>query len=151
MAGYRLASTLSPSGYVSRGVCEVSGQNELIHIKEFPRIERTPAGIVDQEDGTCFSGEERVSMNCWGFTPAIFAGLEELFAVFLAKHGTGEKSEFYIPAAVATLIQSGKAAVSVLPVESRWFGVTYREDRPAVVSALAGLVEAGQYPSPLWP
>ncbi len=150
MAGYRLASTLSPSGHVSRGVCEVSGQNELIHIREFSRIERTPSGIVNQEDSTLFSGDERVSMNCWGFTPSVFAGLEELFAVFLAKHGTEEKSEFFIPAAVETLIQAGKAGVDVLPVESQWFGVTYREDRPAVVSALAGLVEAGQYRSPLW-
>jgi len=150
MAGYRLASTLSPSGHVSRGVCEVSEQNELIHIREYPRIERTPSGIVNQEDGTRFSGDERVSMNCWGFTPSVFAGLEELFAVFLAKHGTEEKSEFFIPAAVETLIQSGRAAVSVLPVESQWFGVTYRDDRPAVVSALAGLVTAGQYSSPLW-
>ena len=150
MAGYRLASTLSPSGYVSRGVCEVSEQNELIHIREFTQIERTPSGIVNQDDGTLFSGEERVSMNCWGLTPSVFAGLEELFAIFLAKNGSTEKSEFYIPAVVATLIQSGKAAVSVLPVESQWFGVTYREDRPAVVSALARLVEAGQYRSPIW-
>ena len=89
-------------------------------------------------------------MNCWGFTPAVFAGLEDLFAAFLAEHGTGEKSEFYIPAAVADLIQAGKANVSVLPVGSQWFGVTYREDRPSVVSALAGLVVAGEYPSPLW-
>ncbi|MFA7344542.1 MAG: NTP transferase domain-containing protein [Terrimicrobiaceae bacterium] len=151
MAGYRLAATLSPSGHVSRGVCEVSPQNELLHIKEFTRIESTPSGIVNQEDGTRFSGEERVSMNCWGFTPAVFAGLEELFSAFLAKHGTGEKSEFYIPAAVANLITAGKAGVSVLPVGSQWFGVTYREDRPGVVSALASLVEAGEYPSPLWP
>ncbi|MEI8313047.1 MAG: NTP transferase domain-containing protein [Verrucomicrobiota bacterium] len=150
MAGYRLAATLSPSGHVSRGVCEVSSEGELTHIREFTRIESTSLEIVDQDDGTRFSGEERVSMNCWGFTPAVFAGLEELFAAFLAKHGTGEKSEFYIPAAVETLIQAGKAAVRVLPVESQWFGVTYREDCPAVVSALAGLVEAGQYRSPLW-
>ena len=151
MAGYRLASTLSPSGHVSRGVCEVSDRNALIRIREFTRIERTPSGIADQEDAIRFSGEERVSMNCWGFTPAVFASLEELFATFLAKHGAVEKSEFYIPAAVADLIQAGKAGVSVLPVGNQWFGVTYREDRPSVVSALAALVASGEYPSPLWP
>ncbi|MEI8312745.1 MAG: NTP transferase domain-containing protein [Verrucomicrobiota bacterium] len=150
MAGYRLAATLSPSGHVSRGVCEVSNQGDLIHIQEFTRIERTPLEIVNQEDGARFSGEERVSMNCWGFTPAVFAGLEELFAAFLAKHGTGEKTEFYIPAAVADLIHAGKADVRVLPVESQWFGVTYREDRPTVLKALAGLVASGEYTSPLW-
>jgi len=150
MAGYRLAATLSPSGHVSRGVCEVSNQGDLIHIQEFTRIERTPLEIVNQEDGARFSGEERVSMNCWGFAPGIFAGLEELFAAFLSKHGNGEKSEFYIPAAVADLIQAEKAHVRVLPVESQWFGVTYREDRPTVTSALSGLVSKGDYPSPLW-
>ncbi len=151
MAGYRLASTLSPSGHVSRGVCNVSEEGELVHIREFTRIERTPLEIVNQEDGTRFTGEERVSMNCWGFTPAVFAGLEDLFADFLAKHGTAEKSEFYISAAIADLIHAGKAGVQVLPVGSQWFGVTYREDRPVVVAALSGLVAAGEYPSPLWP
>ncbi|MFZ4778540.1 MAG: nucleotidyltransferase family protein [Terrimicrobiaceae bacterium] len=150
MAGYRLATTLSPSGHVSRGVCEISDQNRLLHIKEFTRIERTPLEIVNQEDGTRFSGEERVSMNCWGFTPAVFAGLEELFTTFLTKRGTEEKSEFYIPEAVADMIQAGKATVDVLPVESKWFGVTYREDRPSVIAALASLAAAGEYASPLW-
>ncbi len=150
MAGYRLASTLSPSGHVARGVCEVSGQNELVHIREFTRIESTPLEIVNQEDGTRFNGDELVSMNCWGFTPAVFAGLEDLFSTFLTKHGAAEKSEFYISEAIANLIQAGKAGVSVLPVTSQWFGVTYREDRPLVVEALAGLVASGQYPSPLW-
>ena len=150
MAGYRLAATLSPSGHVSRGVCEVSDRNELLHIREFTQIEKTPLEIVNQEDGARFSGEELVSMNCWGFTPAVFAGLEELFTAFLAKHGGGEKSEFYIPKAVANLIKAEKANVTVLPVGSQWFGVTYREDRPSVSSALSRLVEAGEYPSPLW-
>ena len=150
MAGYRLASTLSPSGHVSRGVCEVSDQNDLINIREFTRIESTPLEIVNQEDGTRFTGEERVSMNCWGFTPAAFAGLEELFSAFLTKYGAAEKSEFYISEAIANLILAGKAGVSVLPVTSQWFGVTYREDRPTVVKALAGLVASGEYTSPLW-
>lgn len=89
-------------------------------------------------------------MNCWGFTPAVFAGLEELFSEFLTKRGTEEKSEFYISEAIANLIRAGKAEVSVLPVASQWFGVTYREDRPAVIKALAGLVASGEYTSPLW-
>lgn len=151
MAGYRLATTLSPSGHVSRGVCGVSEKNLLTDIKEFTRIEGTPLEIVNQEDGTRFTGEERVSMNCWGFTPAVFPCLEELFTAFLLKHGTAEKSEFYIPEAVANMIHDGKATVNVLPVESKWFGVTYREDRPSVISALSTLVTEGTYPSPLWP
>ncbi len=151
MAGYRLATTLSPSGHVSRGICEVSPQGRLVHIREFTRIEGTPLEIVNQEDGTRFTGNELVSMNCWGFTPAVFPDLEELFSTFLVKHGEGEKSEFYIPAAVADMIHADRATVDVLPVESQWFGVTYREDRPTVVSALSQLVATGGYPSPLWP
>ena len=150
MAGYRLASTLSPSGHVSRGVCEVSDRNALVSVREFTQIESTPSGIVNQEDGTRFSGDELVSLNCWGFTPTVFAGLEELFSAFLAKHGAAEKSEFYIPAAVADLIKAGTAKVQVLPVESQWFGVTYREDRPSVLSAVSSLVASGEYRSPLW-
>lgn len=150
MAGYRLASTLSRSGFVSRGVCGVSDQGDLLDIREFTHIESTPLEIVNQEDGQRFSGEELVSMNCWGFTPTVFAGLEELFSLFLAKHGADEKSEFYIPEAIANLIRAGKANVRVLPVGSQWFGVTYHGDRPTVVSALSSLVASGEYPSPLW-
>lgn len=150
MAGYRLATTLSPSGTVSRGVCGVSDSHDLLQIREYTQIERTPLEIVNQADGARFTGEELVSMNCWGFTPSVFAGLEELFADFLSKYGSVDKSEFYIPAAVADLIHSRRANVRVLPVVSQWFGVTYREDRPAVSAALAGLAASGQYPAPLW-
>lgn len=148
MAGYKLSETLSASGHVSRGVCEVSETGLLSGIREFTHIERTGEGILNRTDGARFSGGERVSMNCWGFTPAIFAGLEDLFAAFLA--GSRDTSEFYIPSAVAGLMGDGKATVSVLPVESRWFGVTYREDRPQVTAALASLVTSHEYPSPLW-
>ena len=147
MAGYRLDSTLSPSGHVSRGVCTVSEKNLLTDVKEFTRIERTPGGIVNQEDGARFTGSERVSMNCWGFTPVIFCLLEELFARFLVKQG---KSEFYIPSAISDLIRSNEISVSVLPVNGRWFGVTYREDRAGVVRALSELSISGEYPIPLW-
>jgi NDP-sugar pyrophosphorylase family protein len=150
MAGYRLASTLSPSGHVSRGVCTVSEDSLLLDVREFTRIEQTPGGIVNQEDGTRFTGNERVSMNCWGFTPVVFSYLEDLFAEFLTKHGQLEKSEFYIPSAIARLISAGTISVSVLPVDSRWFGVTYREDRPGVVGALSQLSASGEYPNPLW-
>jgi len=144
MAGYRLESTLSPSGNVSRGVCTSSPEGLLEEVKEFTQLHRQGDRIVDDVTGKTFSGSERVSMNCWGFSPAVFCGLEELFVSFLAKRGMEEKSEFYIPDAVTGLIHDGGATVRVLPVESRWFGVTYREDRDAVVASLADM--AGEYP-----
>jgi len=150
LAGYPLAMTLSPFGTVSRGVCESNGGGALSGIREFTAIERLPEGIADRATGTKFSGGEMVSLNCWGFTPTVFSGLEILFDEFLARRGCEEKSEFYIPEAVAALGSSGQARINLLPVESRWFGVTYREDRPGVVSALGDLVAAGEYPSPLW-
>jgi len=144
MAGYRLESTLSPSGEVSRGICHVSPEGMLEGVKEFTKLHKRDNRIVDDVTGETFLGDERVSMNCWGFSPAVFCGLEKLFVSFLARQGTEEKSEFYIPDAVTGLIRAGVATVRVLPVESRWFGVTYREDRDAVVAALADM--AGEYP-----
>ena len=150
MAGYPLATTLSPSGDVSRGVCEAGDDGLLVAVKEFTQIREEDGAITDAATGQLFSGNELVSLNCWGFTPAIFGGLENLFVSFLAERGQEEKSEFYIPSAVADLVEAGAATVRVLPVESQWFGVTYREDRESVVRALAGLAASGHYPSPLW-
>ena len=90
--------------------------------------------------------DARVSMNLWGFTPELFAALEERFPKWLAENGTKEKSEWYIPFVVDELIKEGKADCKVLPTESSWFGVTYREDKPFVMAEVAKLVAAGEYP-----
>jgi len=148
MAGYRLDTTLSENGPVSRGVCEVSPDGFLSGIREFTKIALGADGIVSA--GVRFVGSERVSLNCWGFTPAVFPGLEGLFSRFLSDHADEEKSEFYLPEAVFGLVSAGQATVRVLPVESRWFGVTYREDRQSVVDSLAALTAIGEYPVPLW-
>ncbi len=121
----------------------------LLSVKEHTLIARDQNGVGDQSDGTRFSGSERVSMNCWGFTPAVFPLLEAGLVRFLENHSGTAKSEFYIPSAVAEMIESGSATVKVLPVESQWFGVTYREDRPIVAEALGALAAKGEYPSPL--
>ena len=146
MAGYPLRSTLSRNGPVSRGVCSVSSDGFLTGVREFTKIVPTDAGARNEGDGANFSGSESVSLNCWGFTPAIFNGLEDLFAKFLSDM-TEETAEFYIPSAVAALVDAKQATVRVLPVESQWFGITYREDRATVVQALA---ELDDYPTPLW-
>ena len=89
-------------------------------------------------------------MNMWGFTPALFPQIEAAFAEFLARSGQDLNSECYIPATVDVLINSGQCVVQVLPTSSRWFGVTYREDKPGVVEAMAGLAATGAYPAPLF-
>ena len=88
-------------------------------------------------------------MNFWGFTPQIFPLLEISLAAFLGQEAGSEKSECYIPSAVAGMIAGGSATVRVLPTAAEWFGVTYREDRPRVVASIAGLVAAGIYPPSL--
>ena len=149
MGGYRLDATLSEHGSVSRGVCQADASGLLMTVREHTQIQRTVQGVTDLATGVGFSGAERVSMNCWGFTPEVFPLLEGGFKTFLEAQGCEEKSEFYIPSAVEGMITSGAATVQLVPVESQWFGVTYREDRPIVAEALANLTAKGQYPSPL--
>ena len=142
MVGFRLANTLSENGAVSRGVCTTSADGVLQRIVEHTGIRREDVGA-----GRPFSGDEIVSMNCWALTPAIFPALERQFAAFLSAHGGDLKSEFYLPAAISALIESGEAQVSVLPTRAAWFGITYREDKPGVVEAIRQLVSAGEYPA----
>ncbi|HWL14181.1 MAG TPA: hypothetical protein VNR00_01170 [Opitutus sp.] len=143
MVGFRLARTLSENGAVSRGVC-TEGDDGLRTIVEHTGIRREDVG-----PGRTFSGDEIVSMNCWGLKPAIFAALERQFTAFLQTRGEDLKSEFYLPAAISAMIESGEARVSVLPTQATWFGITYREDKPRVVEAIRQLVAAGEYPATL--
>jgi hypothetical protein len=145
IVGFHLANTLSEHGAVSRGICAVGSDGKLASITERTGILRTEVG-----SGKPFAGSEVVSMNCWGFTSTLFAGLDEQFREFLSRHGGDPKAEFYLPAAVSTMIARGQASVSVLPTDASWFGVTYREDKPRVVAAIAALVEAGTYPAKLF-
>lgn len=153
MVGFKLARTLSEFGTVSRGICQSGADGKLITVEECTAIERKGEAIVyPGADGKVrqFTGEEIVSMNCWGFSPDVFPLLEKQLLAFLKARGTELKSEFYLPAAVATLIQQGEATVDVLSTEADWFGVTYREDHPQVVAALQRLIDAGVYPKKLW-
>lgn len=145
LAGYRLADTLSEHGAVSRGVCAASATGELRAITEQTGI--TPAEIGP---GGKFSGEEIVSMNCWGFAPAVFPLLTTHLEEFLRVRMDDLKAEFYLPTAVSAMIARRQAAVRILPTTAAWFGVTYREDRPRVQAALADLVQRGQYPAKLF-
>jgi UTP-glucose-1-phosphate uridylyltransferase len=147
MVGFRLANTLSEHGVVSRGITTAGLDGRLQSIVEQVGI---AADEVGAGAGRKYSGDEIVSMNCWGFTPALFPGLDAQFQEFLATRGSEPKAEFYLPAAVSAMIGRGGATVQVLPTESTWFGVTYREDKPRVQAAIAELVQAGRYPNELW-
>lgn len=157
MVGFRLDRTLSEHGAVSRGVCEQGGDGALRAIVEQTKIDPAEVG-----PGRRFSGQEIVSLNCWGFTPALFAGLDAQLRAFLQQVEAARaapshpgvvdplKAEFYLPAGVSTMIAQGEATVTVLPTTSSWFGITYREDKSRVAAAIAELVRTGQYPAKLF-
>ena len=147
MVGYRLENTLSENGSVSRGVCQVSDEGLLIGMTERTSIARTPDGIAytDDEGSHPLPADATVSMNLFGFTPDYFVESEKLFVDFLKERGNELKSEYYIPLAVNTFIANGYATMRVLKTTAKWFGVTYKEDRPAVVARLKALHEAGEY------
>jgi hypothetical protein len=153
MVGFKLKNTLSSHGSVARGVCTADTSGNLTSVTEMTKIFQTPAGAENREEGATvvpLSGEEPVSMNFWGFTPEIFEQLREAFLDFLRAEGAELKSECYVPKVVDLLIRSGRASVRVLPTSSRWFGVTYPEDKKSVQENIRSLVEAGEYPLRLW-
>ena len=153
MVGFVLRNTLSDHGTVARGVSRVDGNNYLTSIVEMLKIEPDGNGAKDTgADGktTRLTGDEAVSMNFWGFTPAVFGQLRVQFTAFLKKSGEEQKSECYIPATVGELVTAGRAKVKVLRTNDSWFGVTYREDRPRVVESIRKLIARGDYPEKLW-
>ena len=153
MVGYKLDLTLSDNGSVARGICSVTPDGHLASVTEMTKLVRTPEGAENRENPDApvkLTGGERVSMNLWGFTPGLFDALEARFPAWLAKHGSEAKSEWYIPFVVDEMIHEGSATVEMLPTESSWFGVTYREDKPFVTNAIQALVDAGEYPATLF-
>ena len=155
MVGYRLDQTLSDNGSVARGICEVSPEGMLLGVTEMTKIARKPDGAIQNEEDPAkpvpLQGDCRVSLNLWGFTPALFDGMEARFAQWFHEHEGQLKAEWYIPFYVDELVKAGQATVKVLPTDSTWFGVTYREDKPVVVEAIKKMVAAGEYPAKLWP
>jgi len=152
MVGFQLKNTLSEHGSVARGVC-TSRNGKLASVTEMTKIVKTAAGARNEENPAHpvdLTGNELVSMNFFGFMPDIFPHLHAEFGKFL-KSGIGDpKSECYIPKVVDILIRDGKADVEVLETSGSWFGVTYPEDKPVVVASIKKLVDAGEYPAPLW-
>ena len=152
MVGYRVGNTMSESGTVSRGICETNEASELTSVVERTKIGYYNDGIAfnEGEEWTMLDPNVPVSMNMWGFTPDYFKYSDEIFVEFLKENMSNLKSEFFIPLIVNDLIQTKRASVTVLDTPSKWFGVTYAQDRPDVVAKIQSLVDAGEYPTPLF-
>lgn len=154
MVGYRLGNTLTDNGSVARGVCKTDENGMLDSI-----VERTK--IFKEENGASFEDENGekvmlpndtvVSMNMWGFTSSVFAGLKEQFDLFINDADREPlKSECFLPNVVGALKNEGKCDVKVIETTARWYGVTYHDDKPGVVASINALIDAGEYPRGLW-
>ncbi|MNQ88317.1 Nucleotidyl transferase [compost metagenome] len=152
MIGYEIGKTLSDYGSVSRGVCKVDENGILEDINERTKVLRDGDTIVFEEDDKQYplAVDTRVSMNFWGFTPAVFQITEELFRDFAVQNKENPKAEFFIPLVAEYLVKSRKADFKVVPTDSQWFGVTYKEDKPIVKASIDQLIKDGAYPDSLW-
>jgi len=153
MVGFQLVNTLSAHGSVTRGICEVDAHHMLNSVAERFKIEKTADGArYENEHGqwVALQGHEIASMNMFGFTPTLFGFLDEKFPVFLNKSADHPKAEFLMPAIADELIRERKITMRVLATPEKWFGVTYKEDKPFVASGIRRLVENGVYPEKLW-
>lgn len=156
MVGYNLMNTLSEHGHVARGVCSVDSEGMLIGITERTKIENhNGCPQYTEDDGRTWESLPEntvVSMNMWGFTESMVGALKNGFIQFLRDEVPGNpmKSEFFLPFVVNDLLHGGEADVKVLASADKWFGVTYKEDKPVVIEAVKRLTQQGVYPSPLW-
>ena len=155
MVGYLLKNTVSENGTVARGVCEEDGDHYLSRITERTKIEQGPPLRFTEDDGatwTVLPEDTIVSLNMWGFTKSFLDEAKAGFPAFLdeALEKNPLKGEYFLPSVVSRLIGEGKARVKVLRSEDKWYGVTYREDKPTVVEAIAEKTRKGLYPDRLW-
>ena len=155
MVGFRVGNTLSESGTVSRGVCATNSENLLTDVVERTKIERHNGDVQyldENEKWVTIDDKTPVSMNFWGFTPDYFEYSKDYFKSFLSdpKNMANLKSEFFIPLMVDKLIKENTATVEVLDTASKWFGVTYPEDRQGTVDKIQKLIDEGVYPSKLF-
>ncbi|MEO6869132.1 MAG: sugar phosphate nucleotidyltransferase [Ginsengibacter sp.] len=150
--GYKLSRTLSNNGTVSRGVCQVDDNNNLLSIIERTKIfpEGDKIFYVENSLQVPIPGDTPVSMNFWGFHPNVFDFIQKLFVEFLKEFGTDPKAEFFIPIIGDRFIKKDDNKIKVIPTDAQWFGVTYKEDAVDVRKDFNKLIEAGEYPQSLW-
>ena len=155
LVGFELDNTLSESGQVSRGVGSADDSGYLADVVEHHKIARAEDGVIYGQNSVtgetvALAPKALCSMNMWGFTPDYFQKSEEIFKSFLEKNVGELKSEFYIPFVIDSIIKSGEGKCELLKTSSRWFGVTFQEDRPGVVAKFQEFVDNGVYPTPLY-
>lgn len=153
IVGFRLGNTLSDHGHVNRGVCQVGKDGFLKNIVETRQITKTKDGATAPgPDGKLlhFTGDEVASMNLWGFKPSCYKYLREEFTNFINAYGMDPKSELDIPTSVDKFVKSGEITIKILMSNERWFGVTYREDKPFVVDSIRTMIRKGIYPARIY-
>jgi len=153
MVGYQVGNTLSDYGSVSRGICKADKNDFLLSITERTKIQFSGGKIVylnTDETEVFIKNETLVSMNFWGLTPEFFKQAEDSFEKFLKINRNSLQAEFYIPTCIDNMISEKTANVKVLKCADKWFGVTYKEDKPIVIEKLTKLIESGVYPAKLW-
>lgn len=154
MIGFMLKNTLSDSGTVARGLCEVGADGKLTHIDERIKIMRQEDGVIRflEDDKWYDAGEETVaSMNFWAFSPKVFDSLEKGWDPFVERSKANLlKAEYLLPTRVGEMVDDGSCTVTVVPSPDTWHGVTYRNDREPMVEYLNGLISEGVYPADLW-
>ncbi len=154
MAGYILENTITENGYVSRGICEVE-RGHLVRVTERTKIQEN-SGVIQYNENDVWHDLDRkavVSMNCWAFTPAIFDSLKSGFTKFmrgLPDSENPQKADFFLPFLVQSCIDDGSCDVQVLETGAKWYGVTYREDKPRFVAFIESETKTGAYPDGLW-
>ncbi len=153
IVGYKLGNTLSEHGHVNRGVCKVGSDGLLEHIVETRQLEKTPNGAkapgIDGQD-LYFTGNEVVSMNLFGFKPTCYNYLKEEFRTFIDKRGMDLKSELDIPTSLDKFVKNGDIRIKILMSYEKWFGVTYRDDKPYVVENIKKMIRKGIYPARIY-
>ena len=156
MVGYQLGNTVTDNGHVARGLCDMNAAGELTGIHERTRIEKRDGGIAYSEDDgetwVSVPADTTVSMNMWGFTRSILDEIRKGFPAFLEEglKTNPMKCEYFLPSVVSDLIGQDMASVAVLHSADKWYGVTYKEDKPVVMAAIQKLKDDGVYPQHLW-
>ena len=152
LIGYELEKTLSDHGSVSRGVCQVDADQNLVSIKERTKIYKENNTIIyeDEEGKHTVPSDSSVSMNFWCFHPDLFSTTQQLLLDFVQANNDNIKAEFFIPIIAEDFMENRYGHISVIPTSSQWFGVTYKEDAPIVKACVDKLVADGVYPASLW-
>lgn len=154
MVGFRIENTLTENGTVARGVCEVDNQHRLVNIIERTKIKKTQDGAAYEDDDKWIELQKgtTVSMNLWGFSHSIIKEIGNGFEAFLDQglKSNPLKCEYFIPSVVSQMLNNKQATVEVLTTPAKWYGVTYKEDKPVVVSAIQKMKDEGIYPQKLW-